>query len=92
MADDLRVHEDPAQRQAPDVRTSVKIWRRVYNFPREAVTSLTPARGTAVDLDGLAAQTDPHLRYRVLRTQEAQQTGGGKIQVVIWYYQVIPYS
>lgn len=92
MADDLVQYEDVVRRRKPSVRASLTIWTRTYNFPREAVADLLPAKGTAVDLTGLATQTDSVLRYRVLDSREMQTAESGKIRVEIDFYQIRAYA
>jgi len=86
---DFQDYEDQRQRATPDVRTSIILYRRVYNFPPGA-TAIIPTKGEAVslrDVTGTGISTP-----RVYTPAEQRSLKNGGVEVHMLFYQIRPYA
>jgi len=83
--------EQEEQRALPEIRRSVKTWRRVYHIPEAALTTLVPDKGAAVDLKEETAGLGIH-QHRVLDVHIGKRLDCGSMVVTIHFYQVRAYA
>ena len=88
MADSLRLYEDTRLRST-ETRKSILLFHRVYNIPQGG-TALIPAKGEAVDLDGVTGEGI--LQPRVFSDPVRRKNGDAGWAVGLTFWQARPYA
>lgn len=84
---DFQDGEQKEQRGKPQIRRSVKTWRRVYHIPEAALATLVPDKGDALDLRGETAGLGVN-QHRVLDVHIGKRLDCGAMVVISVFYQV----